>query len=152
MAVPTGSGTEVLKAHSFEDINVLLTDLIIGVQHHTYTVLSYISHCTSVGSSTDFGRLQLRGYDSFGGTTDQVIIIATYNIAATETFVWNDKFSFFGAEPVSFTGPLSTAAEQIAIAEQASSGPVVVQTLEHTATDTAAIYDVHVTFLDQDWT
>ena len=152
MAVPTGSGTEVLKAHSFEDINVLLTDLIIGVQHHTYTVLSYISHCTSVGSSTDFGRLQLRGYDSFGGTTDQVIIIATYNIAATETFVWNDKFSFFGAEPVSFTGPLSTAAEQIAIAAQASTGPVVVQTLEHTATDTAAIYDVHVTFLDQDWT
>ena len=152
MAVPTGSGTEVLKAHSYEDINVLLTDLIIGVQHHTYTVLSYISHCTSVGSSTDFGRLQLRGYDSFGGTTDQVIIIATYNIAATETFVWNDKFSFFGAEPVSFTGPLSTAAEQIAIAAQASTGPVVVQTLEHTATDTAAIYDVHVTFLDQDWT
>ena len=152
MAVPTGSGTEVLKAHSFEDINVLLTDLIIGVQHHTYTVLSYISHCESVGSASDVGRLQLRGYDSFGGTTDQVIIIATYNIAATETFVWNDKFSFFGAEPVSFTGPLSTAAEQIAIAAQASTGPVVVQTLEHTATDTAAIYDVHVTFLDQDWT
>ena len=150
MAVPTGSGTEVLKAHSFEDINVLLTDLIIGVQHHTYTVLSYISHCTSVGSSTDFGRLQLRGYDSFGGTTDQVIIIATYNIAATETFVWNDKFSFFGAEPVSFTGPLSTAAEQVAIAAQGSTP--VVQTLEHTATDTAAIYDVHVTYLDQDWT
>ena len=51
MAIPTGTGTEVLKAHSFEDINVLLTDLIIGIKHHTYTVLSYISHCTSVGSA-----------------------------------------------------------------------------------------------------
>ena len=151
MAVPTGSGTEVLKAHSFEDINVLLTDLIIGVQHHTYTVLSYISHCTSLGTAaTDVGMLQLRGYDSFGGTTDSVIQIATYNLAALETFVWNDKFSFFGAEPANFSGPLSTAAEQIAIAAQGSTP--VSQTLEHSATDTAAIYDVHVTFLDQDWT
>ena len=38
MAVPTGSGTEVLKAHSFEDINALLTDLIIGVQHLVITL------------------------------------------------------------------------------------------------------------------
>ena len=150
MAVPTGSGTEVLKAHSFEDINVLLTDLIIGVQHHTYTVLSYISHCTSVGSASDVGMLQLRGYDSFGGTTDSVIQIVTYNLAALETFVWNDKFSFFGAEPANFTGPLSTAAEQVLISAQGSTP--VSQTLEHSATDTAAIYDVHVTFLDQDWT
>ena len=151
MAVPTGSGTEVLKAHSFEDINVLLTDLIIGVQHHTYTVLSYISHCTSVGSASDVGMLQLRGYDSFGGTTNSVIQIVTYTLAANETFVWNDKFSFFGAEPANFTGPLSTAAEQVLISAQGSTGPVA-QTLEHSATDTAAIYDVHVTFLDQDWT
>ena len=150
MAVPTGSGTEVIKAHSFEDINALLTDLIIGVQHHTYTLLSYISHCTSVGSAGDVGMLQLRGYDSFGGTTDSVIQIATYNLAALETFVWNDRFSFFGAEPANFTGPLSTAAEQVAIAAQGSTP--VAQTLEHSATDTAAIYDVHVTFIDQDWT
>ena len=151
MAVPTGSGTEVLNAHSFEDINALLTDLIIGVQHHTYTVLSYISHCTSLGTAaTDVGMLQLRGYDSFGGTTDSVIQIATYNLAALETYVWNDKFSFFGAEPENFTGPLSTAAEQVLIAAQGSTP--VAQTLEHSATDTAAIYDVHVTFIDQDWT
>ena len=29
MAIPTGSGTEVLKAHSFEDINADNTDLIM---------------------------------------------------------------------------------------------------------------------------
>ena len=94
--------------------------------------------------------LQLRGYDSFGGTTNSVIQIVTYTLAANETFVWNDKFSFFGAEPANFSGPLSTAAEQIAIAAQGSTP--VSQTLEHSATDTAAIYDVHITFLDQDWT
>ena len=148
MAVPTGSGTEVIKAHSFEDINALLTDLIIGVQHHTYTLLSYISHCTSVGSAGDVGMLQLRGYDSFGGTTDSVIQIATYNLAALETFVWNDRFSFFGGEPAN-QGIMNNATTQLAIGVQNSS---VVQTLEHGATDNAAIYDVHVTFIDQDWT
>ena len=36
MAVPTGSGTEVLKAHSFDAVDDTGTqELIIGVQHHT---------------------------------------------------------------------------------------------------------------------
>ena len=149
MAIPTGAGTEVLKAHSFEDINVLLTDLIIGIKHHTYTVLSYISHCTSLGTAvSDVGMLQLRCFDAFGGTTDSVVQIATYQIQALETFVWNDKFSFFGGEPAN-QGKMTDAATQLAIGVQNSS---VVQTLEHSATDTAAIYDVHVTFIDQDWT
>ena len=148
MAIPTGSGTEVLKAHSFEDINVLNTDLIIGIKLHTYTLLSYISHCTSVGSAGDVGMLQLRCFDAFAGTTDSVIQIATYNLAALETFVWNDKFSFFGGEPAN-QGIMNDAATQLAIGVQNSD---VVQILEHSASDTAAIYDIHVTFIDQDWT
>ena len=149
MAIPTGSGTEVLKAHSFEDINADNTDLIIGIKFHTYTLLSYISHCTSLGTAaTDVGRLQLRCFDAFAGTTNSVVQIATYQIQALETFVWSDKFSFFGGEPAN-QGIMNDAATQLAIGVQNSS---VVQTLEHGATDTAAIYDVHVTFIDQDWT
>ena len=146
MAVPTGSGTEVLKAHSFEDINVLLTDLIIGVQHHTYTVLSYISHCTSVGSASDVGMLQLRGYDSFGGTTDSVIQIVTYTLAANETFVWNDKFSFNGYEPVNFAGPLDDATKQDAIADQGSS---VAQYLFCSSDHADDNYELTITYIDQ---
>ena len=40
MAIPTGSGTEVLKAHSFEDINADNTKLIIGIKFHTYTSIT----------------------------------------------------------------------------------------------------------------
>ena len=71
--------------------------------------------------------LQLRCFDAFGGTTDSVVQIATYNLAALETFVWNDKFSFFGGEPAN-QGKMTDAATQLAIGVQNSS---VVQTLEH---------------------
>jgi hypothetical protein len=121
MAVPTGSGTEVLKAHSFDDVTAVLP-LIIGVQHHTYTVLSYISYCIAINATADFGIIQLLG---------------------------NDKFSFFGAEPSAYTEPLSTAAEQVAIAAQ---GQNTVQVFQHSRTHAGDIFDITVSFLDQDWT
>ena len=37
MAVPTGSGTETLHSHWFEDVDNMQT-LIYGAQHHVYTV------------------------------------------------------------------------------------------------------------------
>jgi hypothetical protein len=147
MAIPTGTGTEVLKSVMFEDLDALNSPLIIGIKFHTYTVLSVISHCISVDSATDVGIIQLRGFDAHGGTTDSVILIATYNIVANESFVWNDKFVFFGGEPAN-QAVISDAATMLAIGVQNSS---VVQSLEHTATDTAAIYDVTVSYIEQDW-
>jgi len=147
MAIPTGTGTEVLKSVMFEDLDALNSPLIIGIKHHTYTVLSIISHCISVDSATDVGIIQLEGFDAHGGTTDSKILIATYNIAANETFVWNDKFVFFGGEPAN-QAVLSNATTMLAIGVQNSS---VVQTLEHTATDTGAIYDITVSYIEQDW-
>ena len=147
MAIPTGTGTEVLKSVMFEDLDALNAPLIIGIKFHTYTVLSVISHCISVGSATDVGIIQLEGFDAHGGTTDQKILIATYNLAANETFVWNDKFVFFGGEPAN-QAVISDAATMLAIGVQNSS---VVQSLEHSATDTAAIYDVTVSYIEQDW-
>ena len=147
MAIPTGTGTEVLKSVMFEDLDALNSPLIIGIKHHTYTVLSVISHCISVGSAGDVGQIQLRGFDAHGGDTNSVILIATYNLAANETFVWNDKFVFFGGEPAN-QAVISDAATMLAIGVQNSS---VVQSLEHSATDTAAIYDVTVSYIEQDW-
>jgi hypothetical protein len=147
MAIPTGSGTEVLKSVMFEDLDALNSPLIIGIKFHTYTVLSVISHCISVGSASDVGIIQLRGFDAHGGLTDSVILISTYNLAANETFVWNDKFVFFGGEPAN-QAVISDAATMLAIGVQNSS---VVQSLEHSATDTAAIYDVTVSYIEQDW-
>ena len=148
MAVPTGSGTEVLKAHSFDDVTAVLP-LIIGVQHHTYTVLSYISYCIAINAAADFGIIQLLGNGNFAGGTGHTMVIARYNPAVGDTYVWNDKFSFFGAEPSAYTEPLSTAAEQVAIAAQ---GSAVVQYYQMGATHAGDDFDVTVTFLDQDWT
>ena len=148
MAVPTGSGTEVLKAHHFDLLDGDQT-LILGVQHHTYTVLSTICYCRTLNATADFGFLKIVGYGSHVGNSAETMIIARFNIQVGETFVWNDKFSFFGGEPVAFTEPLSTAAEQVAIAAQ---GSAVVQYYQMGATHAGDDFDVTVTFLDQDWT
>jgi len=148
MAVPTGSGTEVLKAHSF-DATTAVVPLIIGVQHHTYTVLSTIVYCSAINAAADYGYLRLLGNGNFTGGTGTVMILARWNPTVGSTFVWNDKFSFFGAEPSAYTEPLSTAAEQVAIAAQ---GQNTVQIFQVGQTHAGDVFDITVTFLDQDWT
>ena len=148
MEVPTGSGTEVLKAHSFDDAHGTVA-LIIGVQHHTYTVINSIACAVSLGSESDTGTFQITGNGNFASGTGHAMRIAVFNITAGQTFVMNDKFVFFGAEPAAYTEPMSDAAEQVSIAAQGSS---TVQTYQLLTTDSAAIFDVHVAFIDQDWT
>ena len=147
MAIPTGTGTEVLKSVLFEDLDAQNAPLIIGIKLHTYTVLSIISHAITIGTAGDVGIIQIEGFDAHGGLTDSKIKIATYTIAVGETFVWNDKFVFFGGEPAN-QAVISNATTMLAIGVQNSS---VVQTLEHTATDTGAIYDITVSYIEQDW-
>ena len=62
MALPTGSGTETLHAHHFEDVDATQT-LILGVQHHVYTVLSAIFYCNVLNAVTDFGTINLIGHE-----------------------------------------------------------------------------------------
>ena len=147
MAVPTGSGTEVLKAHSFDDVD-LEQDLILGVQHHIYTVLSTICYCVSVGEANDVGKLQILGNGNHTGTSGTKMKIAQFNIEADQTFVFNDKFSFFGFEAVAYTEAATlTEANQAKIAAQGSSEP---QKYQFDVTDADAHFDVHVSFIDQD--
>jgi hypothetical protein len=153
MAIARGAGTEIIRSHHFEDLSGDNGDhdLILGVQHHIYTVLSVIITCTLRASDTHHARLRIMGYDSYGGTTAQEIIICRSVIALNDTFVWNDKFSFNGYEPVNFTGPLSTIAEQDAIADQGNTGtfPTGSQQLNLFTSDASTNYDVTVTFIDQ---
>ena len=150
MAVPTGSGTEVLKAHSFDAVdNTGTQELIIGVQHHTYTVISTLAYCISLNAVADFGFLALTGNGNHTGGTGTVMNIARFNISVGQTFVFNDRFSFFGSEPSAYTEPMDTAAEQASIAAQ---GAATVQIYHFDVTHAGDDFDVHVTFLDQDWT
>ena len=146
MAVPTGSGTETLHSHLFENVDATQT-LIFGLQYHVYTVLSIIVYCEVLNATTDFGYLQLKGYEAHDTSgSGSTMRFARFNIQVGETYVWNDKFSFNGTEP-SGTAVL-TAAVQLLIAAQGTS---TVQELQFTMTHATDDYNIHVTYLDQDW-
>ena len=146
MAVPTGSGTETLHSHLFEDVDATQT-LIFGLQHHVYTVLSIVVYCEVLNATTDFGYLQLKGYEAHATSgSGSTMIFARFNPQVGETYVWNDKFSFNGTEP-SGTAVL-TAAVQLLIAAQ---GSATVQELQFTMTHATDDYNINITYLDQDW-
>ena len=146
MALPTGSGTETLHSHIFQDTDGSQT-LIFGVQHHVYTVLSVVVFCNALNAITDTFDIQMHGHDCHAGVSQATTVVARANIQVGETYVWNDKFSFNGVEPTGTNG--LSAAEQIAIAAQNGSA---VQELQFTVTNAADDYDLIVTYLDQDWT
>ena len=145
MAIARGAGTEILRAHHFEDMDAS-TVIIVGTQHHIYTVLSLIVCARALDATTDTAQLYLTGYDSHTGASAQNIHIFTQNIQVDETFVWNDKFSFNGFEPTDFGGPLDDAAKQDAIADQGSS---VAQNLNFNAEHGSDSIDVLISYIDQ---
>ena len=148
MAVPTGAGTETLHAHHFEAIANTFRQVILGVQHHVYTVLSVISYCAALNTVGHTVSMWISAYDSHAGTTGRDLYIFTHAIqAAGETFVWNDKFAFNGYEPADQSANLS-AAGQIAIAAQASSVP---QDLTIVTNHASTNVQITVTYIDQDW-
>ena len=145
MAIVRSAGTEIIRSASFEDIDGD-TSIIVGEQHHVYTVLSIIVFALSLSTEGDKVQCFILGYDSEGGTTQQNIHIFNQPMNTNDTFVFNDKFSFMGFEPVSFTGPLSTLAEQDAIADQGSSA---VQHLQMSSQHADDSFEVTVTYIDQ---
>ena len=146
MAIARGAGTEIIRAHHFENITNSDKILIFGVQHHIYTVLSIIVHAVAVASSTSFFKVYLKAYDANGSDTQQDMLIWQKEMVATDTYVWNDKFSFNGHEPTDFTGSMNSIADQDLIADQASAVP---QYLYGTGEAGADNWDVHVTYIDQ---
>ena len=146
MAIARGAGTEIIRSIHLEDVDSTAKAMIIGVQHHIYTVLSILAYAVAVNADTDWVTCYLVGYDGTAGTTAQDIVIFKNDMSVEQTFVWNDKFRFNGYEPTDFTGPTDDATKQDAIADQGSS---VAQKLyiqgEHASDD----FEVTCTFLDQ---
>ena len=122
MAIARGAGTEIIRTVMLDDLDSTTTKLIVGVQHHIYTVLSIIFHAATWQAAGNYCRVALRGYDSKGGTTASEIIIFQENLNAGQTFVWNDKFVITGNKKLMF-----------------ESG-------------NAANIDVICSYIDQDWT
>jgi len=146
MAVPTGSGTETLHSHFFEDVDATQT-LIYGVQHHVYTVLSVIVYCEVLNDPADFGYLQIKTYDNHSTSgTGKTMILARFNLQVGETYIWNDRFSFNGYEP-SGTAVMSPAVQILNAAQGGSADAEFQFTMTHATDD----YNIGITYIDQDW-
>ena len=92
MAIARGAGTEIIRSAHFEDIDGSAdTKLIVGVQHHIYTVLSITVYVVALNATNDMFKIFLKGYDSKAGATAQSIAILAQNIPVDTTFIWNDK-------------------------------------------------------------
>ena len=151
MAIARGAGTEIIRAHQFEDVpGTTDVDLIIGVQHHIYTILSITAHCNvlrSGGEGTDHILGFIKCFDAYAGATGQNIKIFTwYPAGAGETFIWDNKVSFNGAEPTGVSTIMNTVAEQDAIADQ---GTTTAQGLTVYVSHASTNFDIGVTFVDQ---
>ena len=146
MAIVRTAGTEIIRTAMFEAVNETEQKLIVGEQHHIYTVLSITVLCTATQAATNKIYFRLKGYDSKGGTTAQEHHFFRWTMVANETFVWNDKFSFNGHEPTDFAGPMDDVTKQNAIADQGSS---VAQFMACSATHASDDCDIIITYIDQ---
>ena len=146
MAVSRGSGTEIIRSASFEDLDNTAQYLIIGEQHHIYTVLSIVVRKVAEQTLGNNLYLSLEGYDSKAGTTAQEISLVSINPSLYETYVWNDKYSFNGFEPTDFAGPLDNTTKQNAIADQGSS---VAQKLKCSSDQANDQFELLITYIDQ---
>jgi|TARA_R100000501_G_C2611294_1_gene105850 hypothetical protein len=146
MAIARGAGTEIIRSIFVEEVDDVARYLIYGAQHHIYTVLNITIQCQAVNSAASWIEARFVGYDAGAGTSAQDLYLFRQVMAAGDTFVFNDKFSFNGHEPVDFTGPVNSVVKQDAIADQ---GSAVAQYLLIGALHGADDFDVLCTFIDQ---
>ena len=144
MALVVSAGTETLQALSFGDMDAT-GDLIVGVQHHIYTVLSTIVFCVSIGTAGDVYSLTIKGMNHHDEDVDHVMTIVKVTAVANQTFVFNDKFSFNGFGSAAYTEPLDDATKMATIAQQGGT----LQRYQFFPQDDDVDCDVHVTFIDQ---
>ena len=149
MAIARGAGTEIIRTVNLEDISSAAEELIFGYRHHIYTVLSVLVHAVALNAAGDYIQMYMTGYDSLGGTPQATINIFRQDMNLNETFVWNDKFSFMGYEPVDFTAGMDSEAKQDAVADQLVSGDSNRQILGIYGENANDQFDVICTYIDQ---
>jgi len=97
MAIPSGSGTEVLKRNYFTVTDTTDTKLIDGVANHIYSVLSIIITETA-GAAETFGLF----LDPSAGGTDYEIVSLATALGADQTFILNDRLVLSGTDELNF--------------------------------------------------
>jgi len=97
MAIPSGSGTEVLKRGYFTVTDTTDTKIIDGVANHIYSVISIVITETA-GNAETFGLF----LDPSAAGTDYEIISLATALGAYETFVFNDRLVLSGTDELNF--------------------------------------------------
>ena len=96
MAIPSGSGTEVLKRGTSTVTDTTDTKIIDGTANHLYTVLS-ITVCETAGNAETFDLF----LDPSAGGTDYEIL-SDQALGANKTFVFNDRIVMSGTDELNF--------------------------------------------------
>ena len=91
MAIPSGSGTEVLKRVTLHANSDGWAEILSGTTNHIYTILSVIF--LNLTSTATYG-IGMRVND--GSNDIQLIHDNAQKVGAYGTFVWNDKFVLTG--------------------------------------------------------
>lgn len=146
MAIARGAGTEIIRNVWFHDMDATEQELIIGVQHHIYTVLNIVIHCRALNAVSDSMVLAINpGWDAKAGASGTIRILNEV-IPVNGTFTFNDKFSFNGTMPTGISGAMNTVAEQDAITDQ---GSTTAQKLTAVATHASDNFVIGITYIDQ---
>ena len=97
MAIPSGSGTEVLKRSYLKAQDETEATLITGVANHIYTVVTII--VSDVGNISDS---VFSFYIDFnlGGTNCYVLV--DQSCVSKSTYISNDRFSITGTDKLHF--------------------------------------------------
>jgi|19_taG_2_1085344.scaffolds.fasta_scaffold20119_4 hypothetical protein len=135
MAIPSGSGTEVLKRTSMRQLggsatfgtwwSIDFTSAQISAQanhtvpaHHIITVLSVVICNTVTGYSYNVDM----GVTPSGGTT--IELLKDHTVPASGTFTWNDKFALHAGDALLFRSNSDSSGDD---------------------------FDIYISFIDQDW-
>ena len=146
MAIARGAGTEILRSAHFNDVDSTSdTKILIGEQHHIYTVLNITIYALALGSTGSVCQMNFVGYDSKDGSGGTMRLF-TAAPQQYETFVWNDRFVFNGSQPTDFAGPMDDTTKQDALADMGSSTANYLITACSHANDS---YRIHISFIDQ---
>jgi len=92
MPIPSGNGSEVLKANSITNDSGAFVDLLGGadtVADHIYTILSV--HVCNTTSTADVFSMKVNG-------TNTAMLIEQQSVGAESTYVHNDKIVIMGAD------------------------------------------------------
>ena len=98
MAIPSGSGTEVLKVAYQGSMTNSDINLVTAGTHDIITVLSII-FCERDGNNEELIMYIDAARNDIGGNSGQnIYMLYRAPISGLTTFVWNDKFTVYGGD------------------------------------------------------